>query len=206
MRSGATTYNSTDQLFVQGIADNTRPVCGPGTTSTPSTFESSDPMDLDGDGATNENYCQWAASLTVPPGGGPAFGLVKSVQGNLDSAPKYSPGIGYASPGGSGTYALTWTNTGGKNLTNPVVYDVPPYVGDTGASLGQAGVARGSQFASAASDASYNGPQALWAEGAEPVLASSHVLACRSANAGRARGRRASSSLSPEATTGIEPV
>ncbi len=145
--SGATTYNNTDQLFVQGIADNTRPVCGPGTTSTPSTFESSDPMDLDGDGATNENYCQWAASLTVPPSGGPAFGLVKSVEGNLDSAPKYSPGIGDASPGGSGTYTLTWTNTGGKNLTSPVVYDVLPYVGDTGVSQGQASVARGSQFA-----------------------------------------------------------
>lgn len=145
--SGATTYNNTDQLFVQGIADNTRPVCGPGTTSTPSTFESSDPMDLDGDGATNENYCQWAASLTVPPSGGPAFGLVKSVQGNLDSAPKFSPGIGNASPGGSGTYTLNWTNTGGKNLTSPVVYDVLPYVGDTGVSQGQAGVARGSQFA-----------------------------------------------------------
>ena len=144
--SGATTYNNTDQLFVQGIADNTRPVCGPGTTSTPSTFESSDPMDLDGDGATNENYCQWAASLTVPPSGGPAFGLVKSVEGNLDSAPKYSPGIGDASPGGSGTYTLTWTNTGGKNLASPVVYDVLPYVGDTGVSQGQAGVARGSQF------------------------------------------------------------
>ena len=145
--SGATTYNNTDQLFVQGIADNTRPVCGPGTTSTPSTFESSDPMDLDGDGATNENYCQWAASLTVPPSGGPAFGLVKSVQGNLDSSPKYSPGIGDASPGGSGTYTLAWTNTGGKNLTSPVVYDVLPYVGDTGVSQGQAGVARGSEFA-----------------------------------------------------------
>ena len=145
--SGATTYNNTDQLFVQGIADNTRPVCGPGTTSTPSTFESSDPMDLDGDGATNENYCQWAASLTVPPTGGPAFGLVKSVQGNLDSAPKYSPGIGDASPGGSGKYTLTWTNTGGKNLASPVVYDILPYVGDTGVSPGQAGVARGSQFA-----------------------------------------------------------
>jgi uncharacterized repeat protein (TIGR01451 family) len=145
--SGATTYNNTDQLFVQGIADNTRPVCGPGTTSTPSTFESSDPMDLDGDGATNENYCQWAASLTVPPSGGPAFGLVKSVEGNLDSAPRYSPGIGNASPGGSGAYTLTWTNTGGKNLTSPVVYDILPYVGDTGVSQGQASVARGSQFA-----------------------------------------------------------
>ena len=85
--------------------------------------------------------------LLVPPSGGPAFGLVKSVQGNLDSAPKYSPGIGTASPGGSGTYTLTWTNTGGKNLTNPVIYDVLPYVGDTGVSQGQAGVARGSQFA-----------------------------------------------------------
>jgi uncharacterized repeat protein (TIGR01451 family) len=102
---------------------------------------------LSGDGLVNEDYCQWAATLTVPPSGGPSFTLVKTVQGDRDSAPKYSPGIGDASPSGSGTYALQWGNTGGKNLTNPVVYDVLPYIGDTGVSEGQSATARGSEFA-----------------------------------------------------------
>jgi len=159
--SGAMTYNNTDQLFVKGIANDTRPVCGPGTSSTPSTFESSDPLDLAGDGATNENYCQWAASLTVPPIGGPAFELVKTVQGNLDSAPKYSPGIGEASEAGSGVYTLTWTNTGGKDLTDPVIYDILPYIGDTGVSQGEAGTVRDSQFATSFADVSGSLPSGV---------------------------------------------
>ena len=97
--TGAATYNNTDQLSVKGVADNTSPQCGPGTTTTGATFESSDALDLDGDGATNENYCQWAASLTVPPSGGPAFTLVKTVQGDQDPAPKFSRGDRERGPG-----------------------------------------------------------------------------------------------------------
>ena len=145
--SGATTYSNTDELFVAGVGDGTSSVCGPGTSTTPSTFESSDPLDLDGDGLTNEDYCEWEASLTVPPSGGPDFTLVKTVQGDLDSVPKYSPGIGDASPSGSGIYTLQWSNTGGKILTDPVVYDILPYIGDTGVSEGQSTIPRGSQFA-----------------------------------------------------------
>jgi uncharacterized repeat protein (TIGR01451 family) len=145
--TAATTYNNTAQLFVSGIGTATQPSCGPGTTSTPSTFESSDPLNLAADGLSNEDYCQWAASLTVPPTGGPGFTLLKTVQGDLDSGPKYGGGIGHASPAGSGTYTLQWSNTGGKNLTNPVVYDILPYIGDTGVTEGQATTARDSQFA-----------------------------------------------------------
>jgi uncharacterized repeat protein (TIGR01451 family) len=144
---GATTYNNTAQLFVAGIGDDTTSVCGPGTTTSASTFESSDPLDLDGDGVVNEDYCQWAAALTVPPSGGPGFTLVKTIQGDLDPVPKFSPGIGDASPSGSGTYTLQWRNTGGKNLTSPVVYDILPFIGDTGVSEGQSATPRGSQFA-----------------------------------------------------------
>jgi hypothetical protein len=93
------------------------------------------------------NYCQYSASLTVPPSGGPAFTLIKSVQGDLDPGPKFAPGIGDASPSGSGIYTLQWSNTGGQSLSSPVIYDILPYIGDTGVSENQAGVARGSQFA-----------------------------------------------------------
>ncbi len=83
----------------------------------------------------------------MPPTGPPAFSVVKTVQGDQDAAPKYSPGIGDASQGGSGVYTLTWSSTGGAALKTPVLYDILPYVGDTGVSGGQAGVARDSQFA-----------------------------------------------------------
>jgi uncharacterized repeat protein (TIGR01451 family) len=145
--SGAITYHNTAQTFVAGIGQNTSPACGPGTASTPSTFQSSDPLDLDGDGITAENYCEWATTLTVPPQGGPAFSLVKSVQGDLDPTMKFPPGIGEARVGGGGVYALQWINTGGKELTNPVIYDILPHPGDTGVSQGQAGSPRESQFA-----------------------------------------------------------
>ena len=112
--TSATTYNNTAQLFVSGIGTGTQPTCGPGTTTTASTFESSDPLNLAGDSITDKDYCQWAASLTVPPTGGPGFTLLKTVQGDLDSGPKYPPGIGDASPAGTGNYTLQWSDTGGK--------------------------------------------------------------------------------------------
>ena len=71
--AGTATYNNDAQEFVQGIGQNTLPACGPGTTTVASTFETSDPLDLNGDGSINENYCQWSASLTVPGSGPPSF-------------------------------------------------------------------------------------------------------------------------------------
>lgn len=144
--TGAMTYNNDGYTFMKGSGRATSPVCGQGTTSTAATFESEDPLDLDGDGVTAQNHCSWRASLTVPPPSGPAFGLVKTVQGNLDSAPKYSPGIGEASENGTGEYTLTWRNTGGRDLTDPVIYDILPYVGDTGIGVGQVGNPRQSAF------------------------------------------------------------
>ncbi len=144
--TGAMTYNNDGYTFMKGSGRATSPVCGQGTTSMAATFESEDPLDLDGDGETHQSHCSWRASLTVPPPSGPAFGLVKTVQGNLDAAPKYSPGIGEASENGTGEYTLTWRNTGGRDLTDPVIYDILPYVGDTGIGVGQVGNPRQSAF------------------------------------------------------------
>lgn len=145
--AAATTYNNTGQLFVRGIDQETSPVCGPGTTSTPAQFESSDPLDLDGDGDQRQNYCSWTDALTVPPSGGPSFGLVKSVEGDQDPVEKFAPGIGNASEGGTATYTLRWSNTGGESLTDAVVYEILPFVGDTGVSQGESGTPRDSEFA-----------------------------------------------------------
>lgn len=143
----ATTYNNTGQLYVRGIGQETSPECGQGTTSTPSTFESNDQLDLDGDGVRRQNYCSWSDTLTVPPSGGPAFNLVKSVEGDQDPVEKFPPGIGDASEGGTATYTLRWSSTGGADVTDAVVYEILPYVGDTGVSQGESGTARDSEFA-----------------------------------------------------------
>jgi uncharacterized repeat protein (TIGR01451 family) len=144
--AGATTYNNTVNTFIKGVGRATSPACGPGTTSTASTFESEDPLDLDGDGVTAENNCSYNAALVVPPSGGPAFGLVKSVQGDQDAAPKFSPGVGNAAEGGTGDYVLKWSNIGGETLTDPVIYDILPHIGDTGTTQSQSGTPRGSEF------------------------------------------------------------
>jgi uncharacterized repeat protein (TIGR01451 family) len=147
------TYANTDQIFLYGYAPaQIDPACTTPTQTTggvsPSTLESYNPMDLAGDGKTQEDFCQDSATLVVEPTGA-AFNLTKTVQGNLDPAPKGALGIGDASGGGAGTgtYVLTWSNVGSDTLDDPVIYDILPYVGDTGVSQGQQGVMRDSQFA-----------------------------------------------------------
>jgi hypothetical protein len=144
------TYPNTDQIFLYGLgasplnANCTTPTQTGGGTSA-ATFQSSNPQDLAGDGNLSEDYCQNAASLVVS-GTGAAFALTKTVQGNLDSVPRGALGIGNASNGGSGTYVLTWSNVGSDTLDDAVIYDILPFPGDTGVSLGQAATPRGSQF------------------------------------------------------------
>lgn len=150
--TGLNAYVNNAQEFVTTVADNVLPNCQNGTP-----VESSDTDDLDGDGQVNEDYCQATASLEVPGVSGPALNLDKQVQGANDasflepSSPSLvgTNGVGSTTPGGSGTFKLTWQNFGSTNLTNPVIYDILPYVGDTGVGEGQAGTPRGSQFAAA---------------------------------------------------------
>ena len=145
--SEARTYNNTAELFVASIGRGTMALCGASVGTDAADLESSDPLDLDGDGVVEENYCQYDDELVIPGSGGPSFGLAKTVQGDLDNLPKPGLGVGNASPGGTGVYTLTWRNKGGKELDNPVVYDVMAHPGDTGITAGQASQQRGSEFA-----------------------------------------------------------
>ncbi|WP_431279404.1 beta strand repeat-containing protein [Leifsonia poae] len=89
------------------------------------------------------NYCGFSSSFVVAPIK-PGFSVDKTVQGNLDPSPIGSGGTGHVSvDGGTATYTVTFTNSGSSNLTNPVMYDVLPRVGDTRAS---STAARNSQF------------------------------------------------------------
>ena len=141
-------YPNSDQIFLAGlgaaqIADRciTPTQTGGGISS--ATFESDNHLDLAGDGFTNEQYCQNSATLQIT-GTGAAFTLQKSVQGALDALPKGPLGIGTTTPGGNGTFTLTWSNVGSDTMKNVVIYDLLPRVGDVGVSAGQTTVPRGS--------------------------------------------------------------
>ena len=141
------TFNNSADLFVAGIGRETQPVCGAGEGTGVSEFESKDELDLSGDGEEEVNYCQSSTELKVAATGGPNFSLKKFVQGNLDAQRKGPLGIGKASRDGTGVFTLEWANNGSAPLEGAVIYDILPYVGDTGVDQGQSGNPRGSEFA-----------------------------------------------------------
>ncbi len=146
-------FNNRADIFVSGIGRGTQPVCGGGEGTAESEFQSVDEFNLSGSGGREQNYCEDEAPLVVNATGGPNFSLKKFVQGDLDSSPKAALGVGKAGRGGTGIFSLIWTNNGSAPLANPIVYDILPFVGDTGVDEGQAGNARGSEFATEFVDA-----------------------------------------------------
>lgn len=91
-----------------------------------------------------DNFCGYSAPLTVEAIN-PGFSVSKTVQGNLDAGPVSAGTAGSVSPdGGVATYTVTFENTGESNLTDPVLYDILPRVGDTPATTT---APRGSDFA-----------------------------------------------------------
>ncbi len=101
--------------------------------------------DLNSNSIGTNQYCGFSSTFTVAPIN-PGFTVGKTVQGNLDATPVSNGGVGNVSPtGGTATYNVTFSNspTGGSNLTDPVLYDLLPRVGDTDAT---STTARGSQF------------------------------------------------------------
>lgn len=77
-------------------------------------------------------------------------GAQKEVKGQFDSQYLFSvpgsPAVGTSPAGGTSQWRLNIGSLGSTPITNLVVYDVLPSIGDTGVSGGQSGVARGSQF------------------------------------------------------------
>lgn len=143
---GANAYVNKANTMVFGSGRDTSATCGTAQGTNPSNFESEDPLDLDGDGVTAQNYCSFNATLETPGTPGPSFALTKRVQGELDPTSKGPGGVAETTNGGTGEYTIQWRNTGTDDLVDPVAYDILPYVGDTGVSGGQSGVQRGSQF------------------------------------------------------------
>ncbi len=108
-------------------------------------FLADNSADFAGDGKTSEGYCQATASLAITTGGA-AFTLTKTVQGDQDAVAKGALGVAQASVDGWGRYVLQFANTGTDTLNNVVIYDILPYLGDTGVSGGQSNVNRSTEF------------------------------------------------------------
>lgn len=91
--------------------------------------------DLRANGApTAGNYCGYSFPLKIDPIKA-GFTVDKTVQGNLDPAPIGSGGTGHVGvDGGAATYTVSFRNGGESTLTDPVMYDLLPRVGDTRAS------------------------------------------------------------------------
>ena len=139
--------NNSAQIFLPGA--ELRGTCGNGQGTGTAEFESKDEADLSGTGEVNEDFCQATAELHVTVAGTPNLSLRKFVHGDAEGAapPKGALGIGQANRHGYGVFSLVWSNNGTAPLKQPVIYDILPYVGDTGVDEGQAGNARGSAFA-----------------------------------------------------------
>lgn len=138
-----TTYTNTAQVLYPD--DALASVC----QQVPSNSqEPSDSLDFNDNGDTTENYCYANASLAVPPKSTlPKYDVYKSVRGDLDADFKPFPAVGIVSEAaGEAQFAMGFRNTGGQALNNVVIYDIFPYVGDTGVSAAFADRQRKSQF------------------------------------------------------------
>lgn len=109
-----------------------------------------DTFDLDGDGQTSDSFCE-AARTTERTGSFALLTSEKFVQGDVDLADGLDfqgfPAVGSASAAGTGSYRLELTNDGSVSLQDIVVYDVFPFIGDTGVSESQLATARQTDWA-----------------------------------------------------------
>ncbi len=112
-------YAGTDERFYN---------CASGTSGV------SDSNDLDGDGDIFEALCQTSSPnqsiLTVA-----SLGANKFVKGICDSTFLSLPDTALTFPGDSVIWRLIITNPGNVTLNNVSVYDIFPYIGDTGVRL-----------------------------------------------------------------------
>ncbi|MEY9852164.1 putative repeat protein (TIGR01451 family) [Leifsonia sp. EB41] len=90
------------------------------------------------------------SSASFATGTSAQAGAQKEVKGQFDNQFLFSvpgsPAVGTSPAGGTSQWRLNIGSLGSTPISDLVVYDVFPSLGDTGVSGGQSGVARGSQF------------------------------------------------------------
>ncbi|MGC8951519.1 SdrD B-like domain-containing protein [Chloroflexus sp.] len=90
-----------------------------------------DTFDLDGDGIISELIC--SSSITsLSLAAAATASSAKWVLGQLDTDWTRDPDVGQTTPGGMADYKLIITNTNSVALTNLVLIDILPWVGDVG--------------------------------------------------------------------------
>lgn len=103
-----------------------------------------DDRDIDGDGVPGGVLGRSVG--TANTGSGAALHSQLEVRGSLDTDFVQPPVIGATESGHDVSYRLPIENTGNVGLTDVVIYDILPAIGDTGVSAGSANIQRGSQF------------------------------------------------------------
>ncbi|MEO1624800.1 MAG: SdrD B-like domain-containing protein, partial [Bacteroidota bacterium] len=93
-------------------------------------YQSADVFDFDGDSDVTELFCMDSISFNINPI--VSLESEKLVKGQLDSTYTKYPAVGRTVPGGVSDYQLLIKNTGNVTMTNIVVVDILPFVGDEG--------------------------------------------------------------------------
>ncbi|HXR44076.1 MAG TPA: DUF11 domain-containing protein, partial [Pseudolysinimonas sp.] len=133
-------YTNTARVFYDD--PDLLPACAAGQ------YSSLDPAGSRDDPAASPANCSADATFRTATSASGQFELVKTVQGDYDSAPQTFPNVAHVKlQDGTAQYAIQWSNSGAPTLDGVVIYDVFPHVGDTGVSGAQANSQRGSQFA-----------------------------------------------------------
>lgn len=113
------------------------------------TFVTGDAADRDGDGVTGEDtFCRSSVARTSYPSTNEAAAsvAVKQVR-DVASNNWYGANTPVSTASGRAEYRLHWENAGIESLSDIVLYDILPYVGDTGTIAATANSSRGSAFA-----------------------------------------------------------
>jgi uncharacterized repeat protein (TIGR01451 family) len=110
-------------------------------------FVPEDANDVRPDLAALPGNCAAQATFSTVTSSSGEFLLTKTVQGDYDDSPQSFPAVGRVQlSDGVADYAIRWVNTGAPTLTGVVLYDIFPFVGDTGVSGAQASEPRDSEF------------------------------------------------------------
>jgi len=105
-----------------------------------------DPRDLDGDGLTGgDRGCLSLGGRIFLPVQSAATSTVSKLARDVTSSTWSGAGQTAVLASGAAEYRIRWQNNGTPTLSNIVLYDVFPHVGDTGTIVGQTGL-RGSGF------------------------------------------------------------
>ena len=108
---------------------NTQYLIGTNLTGCPN-GSVSDIYDIDGDGNTAEQVCSYNKSISIQSLA--KLTSEKLIKGQLDATYSKYPAFGNTVPGGSADYRLKVYNAGSVPITNAVVIDILPFIGDNG--------------------------------------------------------------------------